>query len=54
MHAHFFFFLVLTLGTWNKIDEISIFVLYRVKLLSGYHFCLGEKNAVSFVKTLMH
>lgn len=49
-----FFFLVLILGTRDKIDDISIFVLYRMKLVPGCHFCLGRKIAVSFVKTLMH
>lgn len=49
-----FSFLVLILGTWSKIDAISIFVLYYIKLVSGCHFCLGGKNAVSFVKTVMH
>lgn len=48
-----FFFLVLILSTWNKIDDISIFVLYHMKLVPGYHFCLGGKLAVSFVETLM-
>lgn len=48
-----FFFLVLILSTWNKIDDISIFVLYHMKLVPGCHFCLGGKLAVSFVETLM-
>lgn len=52
MRVQNFFFIVLILCTWNKIDEISIFVFYHMKLMSGYNFYLGKKKAVSFVKIL--
>lgn len=43
IHVQNFFFLVLILGIWNKIDEISIFVFYHMKPVCGYNFCLGGK-----------
>lgn len=38
------FLLIVILGTRNKIDEISIFVLYHLKSVPGSHFCLGGKK----------